>query len=527
MADSPNRYDEVPYDSLPFQQSHPDRLATVAKIFGMQPAPLENCRVLELGCSSGGNLLPIAARFPNSEVVGIDGSQRQVAIGEKLIAASGLKNAQIIHRNILEVGADLGKFDYIITHGVLSWVPRDVQEKILEISSRNLSDQGVSYISYNTMPGWKMRGIIRDAMLYRANLFNRPDDKLRESRALIEFLSNSVPTENNAYGILLKSELKKIDSAPAFYLHHDHLEETNDPIYFHEFITRAKKYQLQYLGEAEYDTMLLSNLPPQVVAGLQKLSTDIIQTEQYMDFVRNRLFRSTLLTHETLTLPRNLNGETLRGLYVGSSAKSQTEGVDPLAPGDVVFRRGNTNLTCSAPIVKAAMLVLSEAWPKLIPFDELLKSSLARLWTGAEGEQPEQDIARQTQVLLPALMRAFFAKMVDASVSPTPFTWTVPERPRVTSVARAYASANQQVANLQHAVSSLSDFEKVLVQFMDGDRDQAALCEAMTGAVQAGRLKVQDSGKTVNDVSVVRQVMAQAVPEGLRRIVSKGLVCVE
>lgn len=526
MADSPNRYDEVPYDSLPFQQSHPDRLATVATVFGMKPVKLENCRVLELGCSSGGNILPIAARFPNSEVVGVDGSQRQVAIGEKLIANSGLTNAKILHRNILEIGPDLGKFDYIITHGVLSWVPRDVQEKILEVSSRNLSDQGVAYISYNTLPGWKMRGIIRDAMLYRANLFGRPDDKLRESRALIEFLANSVPAENNAYGILLKSELKKIDSAPAFYLHHDHLEETNDPVYFHEFITRAKKYQLQYLGEAEYDTMLLSNLPPQVVTGLQKLSSDIIQTEQYMDFVRNRLFRSTLLTHENLQLPRNLNGETLRSLYLGSSAKVQ-EGTDPLAAGDVIFRRGNTNLTCSVPIVKAAMQVLSETWPKLIPFDDLLKAACARLWTGAEGEQPEQDIARHTQILLPALMRAFFAKMVDASVTSTPFAWSVPERPRVTGVARAYAAANQQVANLQHAVSSLSDFEKVLVQFLDGERDQAALCEAMTGAVQGGRLKVQDNGKTVNDVGVVRQVMAQAVPEGLRRIVSKGLVCID
>ena len=64
-------YDEIPYESYPFAQSHPDRLATLATLFGMKPQPIDDCRVLELGCASGGNLIPMAACLPGSKFVGI------------------------------------------------------------------------------------------------------------------------------------------------------------------------------------------------------------------------------------------------------------------------------------------------------------------------------------------------------------------------------------------------------------------------------------------------------------------------
>ncbi|MCD4811464.1 hypothetical protein K8R14_02560, partial [bacterium] len=63
-------YDEVPYESQSFPQSHPDRLAMLARLFGLSPAPVTQCRVLELGCAGGGNLIPMAFHLPDSEFVG-------------------------------------------------------------------------------------------------------------------------------------------------------------------------------------------------------------------------------------------------------------------------------------------------------------------------------------------------------------------------------------------------------------------------------------------------------------------------
>src|SRR5687768_17974910 len=72
-------YDAVPYSVGAFPQTRPDRLATVAKLFGMRPAPPSRCRVLELGCAAGGNLIPMALADNASDFVGIDLSARQIA----------------------------------------------------------------------------------------------------------------------------------------------------------------------------------------------------------------------------------------------------------------------------------------------------------------------------------------------------------------------------------------------------------------------------------------------------------------
>ena len=150
MSDAPNPYDESPYASYPYPQSQPNRLATIATLFGMKPQSIHDCRVLELGCASGGNLIPLAVALPGSRFVGIDLSGRQVEQGQQVVSTLGLKNVELSCRSILDVTPELGQFDYIICHGVWSWVPADVREKILTICRDQLSPQGVAYVSYNT-----------------------------------------------------------------------------------------------------------------------------------------------------------------------------------------------------------------------------------------------------------------------------------------------------------------------------------------------------------------------------------------
>ncbi len=162
----PTSYDVVPYFSAPFQATHPDRLATVATLFGLKPAPAERSRVLELGCAGGGNLIPMAVALPGSQFLGIDQSSRQVDQGQEIIAGLGLKNIALRVASLLDIDESYGTFDYIICHGVYSWVRENVQDKILEICATRLAPTGVAYVSYNTLPGWHMQGMIRDMMCY-------------------------------------------------------------------------------------------------------------------------------------------------------------------------------------------------------------------------------------------------------------------------------------------------------------------------------------------------------------------------
>ncbi len=128
---APTSYQEVPYPNDPYRSSHPDQLATVAILAGLSPPPVSRCRVLELGCARGGNLIPMAVEMPQAQFVGFDSSGHQVREGCELIERVGLGNIRVEARDILDLDAAIGTFDFIICHGTYSWVEPEVQEKIL------------------------------------------------------------------------------------------------------------------------------------------------------------------------------------------------------------------------------------------------------------------------------------------------------------------------------------------------------------------------------------------------------------
>jgi SAM-dependent methyltransferase len=187
-----NPYDEVPYQGGAYPQTNPERLATIATLFGMRPPPIEKCRVLEIGTADGSNLIPLSYIYPNSEFLGIDLSASQVATGNAIIRELGLKNIQLEALDIAELRNNTGVFDYIICHGVFSWVPRLIQDAIFDVCARLLTPNGIAYISYNTYPGWSFRGVARDIMCFHAGPFKRAEDKIEQACAMLRFVAESV-----------------------------------------------------------------------------------------------------------------------------------------------------------------------------------------------------------------------------------------------------------------------------------------------------------------------------------------------
>ena len=320
-------YDVIPYESAAFPQTHPDRLATLARLFGVEAPAVDQCRVLELGAARGDNIIPMAYSLPESQFIGVDLSTRQVAEGNANIEAHGLSNVELRYLSIADIGEDFGLFDYIICHGVYSWVPDAVRDRILAVCRSHLVPNGVAYISYNTYPGWHMRGLIREMMRYHASQFEGPQLQIQQARALLDFLAQSVPPQN-AYGMLLTGELEGLRRQADSYLFHEHLEEVNSPVYFYQFAQQAAAHGLQFLAEADFSTMLASNFPPQVRETLKRIAPDLVRMEQYMDFVRNRTFRQTLLVHGEQVLNRNLSHEHVRRFYIASAAKPVSEKPD-------------------------------------------------------------------------------------------------------------------------------------------------------------------------------------------------------
>jgi cyclopropane fatty-acyl-phospholipid synthase-like methyltransferase len=471
LADS---YDELPYESKPEPPTHPDHLATVATLMGLAPAPPERCRVLELGCATGGNLLPMAATLPHSEFVGLDLSPRQIAGARETADALGLTNVTLLARSLTEVDESFGAFDYVLCHGVYSWVPAAVQDRILDVCRRNLTARGVAYVSYNTYPGWYLRGAARDLMRFHSQDCEAPAERVRQARAILDYVVENLPRPNTAYHRALKDEAEWLRKTPDSYLFHEHLEESNQALYFHEFLARARAHGLQYLGEAAYQVNP-NAFVLEVRETLQRLALGRVRQEQYVDFLTNRPFRRTLLCHGEVPLLEEPSAEAVTRCLLTAVARPTTEPADAASDETVEFRTDEGySATTNMPLIKAALLSVFDAWPGAVLFDELWRLVCERLPV-PPGEETRPALAE-------AMRQCWLTNVVELHVARPPLSVTLGERPVAFSLARLQAKAGaRRVCNLRHRTVALDDGDRDLVQRMDGTRDVAALRRELGG----------------------------------------------
>ena len=147
-----------------------------------------------------------------------------------------LPNIELKALSIADLDSSYGQFDYIICHGVFSWVPPPIQEKILWVCRNLLSPSGVAYISYNTYPGWHLRKIVRDLMKYHAARFDDPATKVQQARSIVSFMAKASAGLDSNLSRILAEEAEDLTEAADYYLFHEHLEDYNQPLYFHEFV---------------------------------------------------------------------------------------------------------------------------------------------------------------------------------------------------------------------------------------------------------------------------------------------------
>jgi SAM-dependent methyltransferase len=347
-------YDQVPYPNRPQRTAHPRHLEAVATLFGMRPQPSPQCTVLELGSATGANLIAQAYDLTDSKFLGIDFSETQIADGQKMVEKLGLRNIELRHANILDVDTTWGQFDYVICPGVYSWTPREVQDKIMAICQANLAPNGVAYVSYNVYPGWHLRTTIRDMMRYHVSRNADRQGQIDQARAILEFLAVSCQEDDDRVA-MVRNELETVRRLNDAFFFHEYLEESNTPIYFHEFADRAQANGLQYLAEADVSLMFSTSLPEQAHATLEAMQNlPLIRREQYMDYARNRQFRATLLCREEITLQRQLKPAIMEKFYLNTTAHFEERNIDPNGMEDVEFSIGEGKLRTGRPLNKAA-----------------------------------------------------------------------------------------------------------------------------------------------------------------------------
>lgn len=502
-----NSYDEVPYESHPYPQTHPSRLATIAALFGLSQPDVAKCRVLELGCAAGGNLIPMAEALPGGRFTGVDLSARQIGAGQRMIRTLGLENIDLVHAGISAIDDSYGTFDFVICHGVFSWVPQSVQQEIMEVCANRLAPTGVAYVSYNTYPGWHMRGMIRDMMRYHALRFDTPAERVRQARALLDFLAQSARKDGGAYAALLRSELDALKHQADHYLYHEHLEDVNSPLYFHEFVELAEKHGLRYLGESRIATMVAGNFTPEVQKALETVAADQVQAEQYLDFVRNRTFRETLLVPAASRPCWDIAPNAICGLHLALSHRVSHPAGDIKTSGVVQYQsRTGMVLSTSSPPLKAAMRILSERWPGTISFAELSRQVRDVL----------EDREETSEALALGLLNTYLsADLLDLHAVPL-VTYRAGEMPLALPSIRARMEAGENTAaNRRHEVFRPSELDRKLLPLLDGTRNHQELLACLTKMALAGELTVQSDGRALTEPDAIETAFKPVLENAL------------
>jgi methyltransferase-like protein/SAM-dependent methyltransferase len=508
------RYDEVPYESYPFPKTDPQHLRMVGDLFGLKAPDPARARILELGCAMGGNIIPLALRWPGAELVGVDLSSRQIERARADAAPLNLANLRLEAMSIADVDESFGEFDYIICHGVFSWVPPDIQRCILEISKKRLSPCGIAYVSYNTLPGWNIVRSLREMMLYHTARFETPERKVSEARGLLHFLKDATSgSKDKAYAEIIDRELAELSKKADHYLLHEHLEAFNQQFYFYQFAEMAREHGLQYLGDATVPSMFAGNHKPEIAKKLSAIG-ESVRTEQYMDFITNRRFRSTLLCHSEVTITRNLKATDVDRFFIRAPIEPKAP-VDLSADAKTEFT-GPLKFSTHNRIAAAIYLTLSECKGKPVAAEELYRKASRKLKTVS----PDQ----VRTVFHETALRLFLAGAVLLYTEAGDYVTRVSDRPVTCPLARLQAQTSSWVTSRRHESVALDAFQKVLVANLNGENDLTALRDIVLNHIDTGELKLAMKSEDMRNREFLIQEVDRFISRTLKSYADNALL---
>lgn len=293
-------YSELGYKSMPFPYTTPATLEAYAALVGVSAPNPKTARVLELGATYGGNIISQALFNPDATFVGIELSQEQVEKGNEVIANAGLTNVSLVQSDIASIGSEIGTFDYIIAHGVYSWVDDGVKDALLRLIDEHLAEDGIAYVSYNTYPGWHTMEEVRQLMMFSNRdkaQFNHKE-KVLHGKTIGSIVGSQILKYDNLKERNSKflGALRSVMQKDEYYVGHDHLEPNNDPVYFYQFNDHLEAHKLAYLCDADLTLSMVRSFDADIADTLDKLAlNDHVAQEQYLDFMLDTTFRKSII----------------------------------------------------------------------------------------------------------------------------------------------------------------------------------------------------------------------------------------
>ena len=445
-------YDEVAYPSRVFPQTNPDRLAAHAMLFGLPCAPPGRCRVLDIGGGDGANAIAMAVAEPGSHFVSFDLSPVAVARGQAVISALGLRNIDLFVGDILDVDLGQAPFDYMIAHGVYSWIPDPARAAMMALIARRMAPDGVAFISYNALPGGRIRQIIRDMLHFAVRDVQGVAARADAAHQRLKQIAETFPETTN-FQAAVKIEALQFLQRPIEVLAHDELSDTYHSVHLYQFAADCAARGLLFLTEAERTRCGEGFLPPYA---LDNPDFDVVGHAQDMDFTDLRPFRQSLVVHAGVEFSRRPKPERLLNMHISTPARRNADGV---------FETGMANVEIPDTVLAAAVEQINAAWPGTVPVSSVI-----------------QDAERAS-----ALLRMYWTGAVQLHASASTFSTKVSDRPAASPLARFQAARGQtHLSTLNLGTMEVTDpFSLDFIAGLDGRRTRAELVADVAATLKA------------------------------------------
>lgn len=442
-------YDETAYPTAIFTQTHPDRMAAIARASGLNPPPIGNARVLEIGGGDGMNLIAFGVAHPDSRCVSFDLAGSAIARGRDWRDAVGAANVELMQLDILDAADRLdGEFDYIIAHGVYAWVPEPVRIATMALIGRKLSANGVAFVSYNAQPGGHLRQALRESLLFALAGVDGQDARHKAARAHLERLAAPGEGPENPFQMAMRDAAAKTLTKRWAVLAHDELGPCFHPQALHQVVAAARGNGLDFLGDADRERMTDAFLPDDI-DGADDAGAMLVRHLQDRDYRDIRFFRQTLLVRTGQHQARRLDHRTFADLLASTRC---------VALGDDQFRIDANTFEVRDPVLAAALVRMAAARPLRLPVAELVDSDDRRH----------------------ALFEMFDAGLIDLHTAQTPAARTIDDHPRASPLVRMMIDRGMgTVCTLDHRMLGVTeDGPRSLLQMLDGSRTIATLGKA-------------------------------------------------
>jgi ubiquinone/menaquinone biosynthesis C-methylase UbiE/methyltransferase-like protein len=441
---------------------------------------LQNSHCVELGCGDGANLLPLAFYNPDSAFVGIDSSRTEIDRARVASRCLGLENIHFVLRDVRDLKpTDVAPFDYVIAHGLYSWVPEDARDAILSFCRENLAPTGLAYISYNAQPGWAIRRLVRETLLRDRSVREAAvQDKAQKAIDLAARLLEDLPSRDYAHAVLLAEELERVRDGRPSYVFHEYLTEVNEGFWFRDFVERAQRYDLDYVADAQF-CRWEGHVPAELKDALARRDLDPIEQEETADLLGDRYFRASILCRSDAPRASISQQELLEEIHIATSLSAEsdpfdlTEGVVERFAGTGFTPNNEPEVTLNASITKAAIVLLSSRWPSGMRLQALFDQAANLLEThGCEVQRGAREQLSEELVTL------FEAGQVDFRLKEPVYSAERSEYPQAHALARFEAEHREALTTPYHVPIPFEPEALALVPAMDGSRPRAELQQA-------------------------------------------------